>query len=131
VQVPRNHPAISLIIEGISPADWMMAASMRDALNILFDFDPGDRFAGITLPSEMAEWMEVLSGCAETEVDTTFVYGEIEVLKKSEDAIRSGNVSVLAVDSGLIPGQKKGSLNIAHHRVVLLSVDTVGPRNKF
>jgi hypothetical protein len=127
---PGNHLYTEAVPKGISPADWMMSASMRDAANILFDFDPDDQFAGITLPGEMGGWMEGLLGCKQIEVNTTFLYGEVEALKASEDAIASGNVSVLCVDSSLVPGQKADSFNIANHWVVLLSVEAAGKSNK-
>jgi hypothetical protein len=70
-----------------------------------------------------------LLGCSRTETDTTFVYGETDALKKSGDAIASGNVAVLIIDSSGIPGQKTGSVNIANHWVVLLSVENYGTKN--
>ncbi len=123
---PGNHLYAEAAPKGVSPADWMMAASMRDAANIVFDFDPDDRFAGITLPGEIGKWMESLLGCRQIEINTTFLYGEVEALEASEDAVSSGNVSVLLVDSGLVPGQERDVVNLADHWLVLLSAGAAG-----
>ena len=125
---PGRHLRTVAAPEGVSPADWMPAASLRDAANLVFDFDPGDRFAGITLPGEMGEWMKALLGCVHLEVDTTFLYGEKKALEAAGDAVASGNVAVLLVNSGYLPGRKPGSVNLADHWIVLLSVSACGDR---
>jgi len=128
--LPGSHLYAEAVPKGVSPADWMMAASMRDAANTLFDFDPDDQFEGITLPGEIGKWMEGLLGCQRIDITTTFVYGEVEALKASEDAIESGNVSVLLIDSSLVPGQKADSLNCVNHWAVLLSAGAAGGSNR-
>ncbi|MBN2352860.1 MAG: hypothetical protein JXD23_09865 [Spirochaetales bacterium] len=117
--------------KGISPADWMLAASLRDASNLASDFDPGDRLSGITLPGEIGERMKDLLGCGRIEVDTIFLYGEKKELEAARDAVASGNVAVLLVNTGYLPGRKTGSVNLADHWIVLLSVSASVNRTIF
>jgi hypothetical protein len=128
---PGKHLYTGPVPKGVSPADWMMAASMRDAANLLFAFDPDDRFAGITLPGEMGAWLEGLLGCAQIEVNTSFVYGEMEALQAAADAVNSGNVAVLVIDTSVLPGQPADSLHLPDHWVVLLAMSAAGERNQF
>ncbi len=57
-------------------------------------------------------------------------FGNCEELNASKDAMESGNVSVLLMDSSLVSGRKTGSLNHANHWAVPLSVGAAGESNR-
>jgi hypothetical protein len=86
----------------ISAADWIGMASMRDSKNSVFDYDPGDDFAGITWPGDMKGWAKSILGFQTADYDSTYVYGEFSALKKARDWYNAGGVAFLLVDSWLV-----------------------------
>jgi hypothetical protein len=69
----------------IAAADWVALASIRDSENVIFDYeDPSDEFAGITIPSTLAGWLEKV-GFRDIENETNLY------LTKGEDNLRKAN----------------------------------------
>jgi hypothetical protein len=64
---------------GLAPVDWMLLSCMRDTENAVFDFEgtPDEGFSAMTMPGEMAEWMEEVLGCVATEHYTSYLWGEV------------------------------------------------------
>ncbi len=54
-------PSVAKTNTAITAVDWVTTASLRDSENLLFNYDdPSDEFGGITLPNNLATWMENL-----------------------------------------------------------------------
>jgi hypothetical protein len=128
---PDSHLYPAAVPAGSPHVDWMLSASMRDAENALFDYEPGDAATAITLPSEMEAWMTTVLGCANVDHLQTYVYGEKKALGVARDAVAAGNVAAILVDHQYMPGQKKGTFNIQDHWVLLVDVQSIGDRVKF
>jgi len=111
--------------------DWMLAAAMRDSENAIFDYDDGDKFAGITSPGEMRGWMETILGCTKADYNSTYMWGEKKELGVAWDAVRSGNVAAVFVDHSYLPGQPAAKINVPDHWVLLFDVQSIGDRVKF
>jgi peptidoglycan hydrolase-like protein with peptidoglycan-binding domain len=67
-------------VAGMDQADWMLLSAMRDTENWMTDFEgtPSEAFEGITMPAEMAEWMEEVLGASDVEQYTSYLWGEVD-----------------------------------------------------
>lgn len=126
---PSSHLYKADVPHGMPHVDWMLAASMRDAENAIFDFDEGDEWAAWTGPLEMKAWMKILLRCRKTEYSSTFLWGEKSALKKAGNAVRAGNVAALLVDADFLPVQGSATVNLPNHWVLLTEVKSIG-RNR-
>lgn len=111
--------------------DWMLAASMRDSENAIFDYDDGDKFAGITSPGEMSGWMQTILGCDKADWNSTYAWGEKKELGVAWDAVRAGNVAAIFVDHSYLPGQPAAKINVPSHWVLLFDVKSLGSTIEF
>jgi hypothetical protein len=94
--------------EAMAAVDWLLGASFRDDENIWEDVDRGTtRFNGLetlTTPWEMAEWTREVLGL-DSDVESCLSWGEIDVLRKCEEAVVHGGVAFLCVDGAVLkPG---------------------------
>lgn len=128
---PGAHLYTAAVPADTPHVDWMLAASMRDSENAIFDYDDGDKFAGITSPGEMQGWMQTILGCDKADYNSTYMYGEKKELGVAWDAVRAGNVAAIFVDHSYMPGQPKGSINVPSHWVLLFDVQSIGSQVKF
>lgn len=99
----------SKIRSGMSAADWMLIATLRDTENLLFPVTGdsgslGNNIAGITTPWEMKGWTSEILGYAQVEFESTFVYGEFDAMKMAEEARRQGGVAFLLIHSAMLQG---------------------------
>jgi hypothetical protein len=128
---PGAHLYTAAVPSDTANVDWMLAASMRDSENAIFDYDDGDKFAGITSPGEMQGWMETVLGCTKADNNSTYSWGEKKELSVAWEAVKTGNVAALFVDHSYMPGQPAGSINVPSHWVLLFDVQSIGDRVKF
>jgi peptidoglycan hydrolase-like protein with peptidoglycan-binding domain len=128
-----NSPATlsSSGAELMAEVDWMLFSSMRDTENAIFDYTgtKGEDFAGITMPGEMAEWMEEILGCPKTKHYTSYLWGEVSNAKKVSKLLAShgtGVVVAMLVDADALTRNQKGFgpdksiLNIPDHWIRLM-----------
>nr|MBC8489760.1 hypothetical protein [Bacteroidota bacterium] len=97
----------SQVRKGISVADWMLLASLRDTENVLFtvESDSSD-IVGITTPWEMKGWINELLCFTNPNFDSTTIYGEIDAIREAEKSLNSKGVAFLLIDSALISKTK-------------------------
>jgi hypothetical protein len=93
--------------EGMSPADWMLVATMRDEENAVFpvegDADGIDAsIQGMTTQWEMDGWTGEVLFKDQTEISTTFVWGERDAIAYAEQVWASGGVAFLMIHSDLL-----------------------------
>ncbi|MCB0968473.1 MAG: peptidoglycan-binding protein [Ilumatobacter sp.] len=114
-------------VDGAGPmdqVDWMLLSCMRDTENAIVDFDgnASDLFSGITMPGEMAEWMEEILGCVETEHYTSYLWGEVSNAETVSNLMRAhgdGVVVAMLVDHDKLQN-RSGAINIPDHWIRLL-----------
>ncbi len=115
--------------------DWMLAASMRDFENVVFDMDPGDKVAAATWPGEVRKWFEKLLLCPSASYDSCYVYGEKKALQKAANALAGGSVVALMIDANFLPGGNPSgwdqATNSPNHWVLLRHVDSANAPYKF
>jgi hypothetical protein len=112
-QTTRN----SAIDTDISPADWVLLASMRDSENLIFPVE-GDvsGISGITTPWEERDWAEELLGHGD--LTTTFAYGELDALREAHDVFNAGGSAFLLIDSKIDKAECKYGVCLPLHWVV-------------
>jgi hypothetical protein len=115
--------------------DWMLAASLRDYENAVFDMDPGDAVAAYTTPGEVKKWFDKLLQCPRTSYESCYVYGEAAALREAATAIANGASVALMVDGNFLPGQNPSwwdqATNLPNHWVLLQKVDSAKSPYKF
>ena len=87
--------------QDIAAADWLFAATIRDAENVTDDVDDGEGLEGATWPYELEEWIEdVLE--LKADYHPCWFDGEMSALRKGQDAVDAGGVAYLLVDSAIV-----------------------------
>ena len=91
---------------GTRQVDWLTMAGMRDAANVIFTIDGNEGGSqnieqGIAFPWEIEGWAKELLRLRNVKVDTTFVWGDEEILQKGDLAHRRGGISILLVDAAM------------------------------
>ena len=109
----------------MAEVDWMLLSCMRDTENAIFDFEgnSSEDFSAMTMPGEIAEWMEEILGCPETEHYTSYMWGEVSNAQTVSNLMRThGNDVVVAVLVDADAMQKTDfTLNIPTHWVRLMA----------
>lgn len=108
---PTQRLRDSRIGTRMSPANWMLMATMRDVENAVFDVAAGRSpfVNGVTTPWEMKGWVEALLGVRNTDYDQTFIYGELDALRDAQRAVRGGGVAYLMIHGNLLRTDSDGS----------------------
>ncbi len=86
---------------GIGEVDWMLAATLRDAENIIEDVDDGEGWEALTVPGEMEQWTRDFLGL-EAEYFACMVTDELEAMMLARDVVDAGGVAFLLIDKFLI-----------------------------
>ena len=99
----------SKVRAGISVADWMLIATLRDSENLIFPIDANssglvNNIAGITTPWEMKGWLYEILGYDQVSFESTFVYGEFDAMRKAHAARQKGGVGFLLIDASMLQG---------------------------
>jgi hypothetical protein len=103
----------------MSLANWVLQASIRDAMNATIDIDSNSGgLAGITTPGEMQELGKELLGLTMKHT-STYVYGELDAIKYGNSKVANGGVAFLLIDASMIPGQNQSAVFYPNHWVVL------------
>jgi hypothetical protein len=89
---------------GISVADWMLMATLRDVENLLFPVEStsGPIVMGITSPWEMKGWATELLGYGVAEFTSTFFYGEFDGMREANQSRDIGGVAFLLIHSAML-----------------------------
>lgn len=105
----------------IDPVDWLTAASIRDSENWFFDYEnTSDEFSGITMPHELASWMEK-AGYQDVRNETNlyFIKGSAAI-DKANQLFQSGYRTCLFVSHNmLVPAKQTKKSTTPDHWVVL------------
>lgn len=111
----------SRIHSGISVADWMLMAALRDTENALFDVDAcsGEFVQGITTPWEMKGWTFEIMGYDNVEYESTYIHGEFEAMGKAKKARNHGGVAFPMIHSAML-GQSEPTVAYPNHWVSFL-----------
>lgn len=115
--------------------DWLTLASIRDAMNKIFDMDDsgffssigklfGGDFRGITMPRELAKWFNRAGFTDVVEKGSAINSGEYDRLVAANQAFKKGHMVCLFINAKVLGSnekkRKKGSM-LANHWVVLSS----------
>jgi hypothetical protein len=93
--------------QGMSVADWMLVATMRESENAVFGVDPNagatlGGVQGLTTPWEMQGWTSEILGKQNTAISTTYVWGEIDAIRYAEQVYAAGGVAFLLIHDVLL-----------------------------
>lgn len=115
---------------GISLADWLMMATLRDVENAIFDVegDSSDFVMGLTTPWEMKGWAFEILGYNRVAFGSTFVYGEFDAIRAAERARNAGGVAFLLVDGAMLGGDEP-LVALPNHWVSFLGDLVIGPND--
>ena len=95
--------------QGMSPADWMLIATLRESENAIFGVDPDadgvlGGLQGLTTPWEVEGWTEEILLEDTTAISTTFVWGEMDALRYAEQVHAAGGVAFMMIHDVLLTG---------------------------
>jgi hypothetical protein len=118
---PSTTLVKSKVKNGISVADWMLMATLRDTENALFPVSSGSNsfVMGFTTPWEMKGWTFELLGFSNVEYESTYVYGEFDAMKKAKQVRNQGGVAFLMIHSAML-GQSDPAVGYPNHWVSFL-----------
>lgn len=103
----------------MSLANWILQASIRDALNATIDIDSNTGgLGGITTPGEMQQLGKELLGLTLTHT-STYAWGEVDAIKYANKKVNEGGVGFLLIDASMLPGQSQSTVFYPNHWVVL------------
>ena len=93
--------------QGMSLADWMLIATMRESENAVFGVDPDAGTAlggiqGLTTPWEMRGWVSEILLEQNTAISTTFLWGEMDALRYAEEVYEADGVAFLLIHDALL-----------------------------
>jgi hypothetical protein len=97
----------------LSPADWMLIASLRDAENLWEDVE-GEvgHFEGYTFPGAMKTWIFEILGFDDADWESCFFSGEIDAIKQAHSVWSKGGVAFLLIHSSLLGGGQQATCPI-------------------
>jgi hypothetical protein len=106
---PSDGLRQSKVRGGMSFADWMLIATLRDTENLIFPVDASssglvNNIAGITTPWEMKGWIYEILGYDQTNFDSTFVWGEFDAMRTAQAARSQNGVAFLLIDASMLQG---------------------------
>ena len=122
----NNAPPLDSAGVQMEQVDWMLLSAMRDSENWLMDYEgtPDEDFSAMTTPGEIADWMESLLGCVETESYTSYLPWE----EATDDAVTvsellstygDGVFVAMLVDSDRLEYSNEG-MNVPTHWIRLM-----------
>jgi hypothetical protein len=92
----------------LGAADWILAATMRDASNIHEDVDDdANGLETITLWGAMSEWTQHCLGL-KYHWETCFNEGELTAIKRAQQDVSAGGVAFLLIDADMIQNYAPG-----------------------
>lgn len=111
----------SSVRSGVSVADWMVMATLRDNENAVFDVEAGagDFATGLTTGWEMKTWIFELLGFSTVEYDSTLTTGEIDAIYKAKKVRDQGGVSFLLIHAAMV-GNPEPTVAYPNHWVSYL-----------
>ena len=99
----RNGP----VGQSMSPADWMLIATMRDNENAVFGVSPDADGAlagiqGMTTHWEMEGWTSEILLYDNVDNSTTFVWGEFDAIRHADSVYQGGGVAFIMIHADLL-----------------------------
>ena len=93
--------------QGMSVADWLLIATMRESENAIFGVDPDagevlGGLQGLTTPWEMDGWTQEILLKDTTAISTTFLWGEQDAIRYAEDVVAAGGVAFMMIHDVLL-----------------------------
>ena len=110
----RSHPVTASqglcdasVGQGMSVADWMLIATMRESENAIFGVDPDASgpiagLQGMTTPWEMEGWTSEILLKQNTAISTTFIWGEMDAIRYAEQVFAAGGVAFIMIHDVLL-----------------------------
>ncbi|MFY0568726.1 hypothetical protein ACN28E_33570 [Archangium lansingense] len=96
----RQEPVIA---GDIGQVDWLLAATMRDDENIWEDIDDtANGLESMTFWGEQRGWIRDVLNLPSGGWETCFNSGEVDCMKKAEQAVKAGGVAFFLVDANVI-----------------------------
>lgn len=119
---PSSTLLNSRVRSGISVADWMVMATLRDTENALFpvDSNSGDFVTGLSTPWEMKGWTFEILGYTNVSYESTFIYGEFEAMRQAKKIRDQGGVAFLMIHAAMV-GNPAPAVSVPNHWVSYLS----------
>jgi len=111
----------SATIGSMTPADWILMASLRDIANVFLDVEAGESLegaSGMTAPWAIKTWTETLLDAWGTNIETSVVYGEYGDLDLASRYVANGGVAFLLVNADILE-HNSGWGQVPDHWMVL------------
>ncbi len=87
----------------IGQVDWLIAASMRDDANIWEDVDDdANGIESMTFWDEQRSWIRDVLDLPNGGWETCFSWGEIDCMRKAQNAVNAGGVACFLIDVNLL-----------------------------
>jgi hypothetical protein len=111
----------SRVPSGITLADWILMATLRDTENAIFDVEAtsGPIAMGITTPWEMKGWTFEILAYDKVAYQSTYLYGEFEAMREASNIVKRGGVAFLMIHSAML-GQEAPAVAFPNHWISFL-----------
>lgn len=103
VMANRCDMRVAVVADDIGQVDWLLAATMRDDENIWEDVDDdANGLESMTFWGEQRDWARDVLNLSNGGWETCFNWGEVNCMKKVENAVKAGGVAFFLVDANLL-----------------------------
>lgn len=93
----------SKVKNNVTPANWMMQATLVEASNLLLDVDASDDgLASSSTPSNLQEWTKEILLYDRVDYISTLAWGEFDAMREVARAYRDGGVAFMMVHSSMV-----------------------------
>jgi hypothetical protein len=103
IEAEQELRAEPVIAGDIGQVDWLLAATMRDDENIWEDVDDdANGLESMTFWGEQRDWTRDVLDLGNGGWETCFSWGEVNCMKKAENAVKAGGVAYFLVDANVL-----------------------------
>jgi hypothetical protein len=103
IEADEELRAEPVIAGDIGQVDWLLTATMRDDENIWEDVDDdANGLESMTFWGEQRGWARDVLNLPSGGWETCFNWGEVDVMKKAQNAVNAGGVAFFLVDANLL-----------------------------
>ena len=108
----------SKVKNGVTPANWMILATLVDSSNLISSVDESDKgWASISPMNYLMDWTKDILLYDKVEYISTAAWGEFDAMTTVDRAYKNGGVAFLLINSVMLGNKKKSIIGVPNHWV--------------